>query len=88
MTHIARGPDGRTGYERMTGNTPDISEMLDFDIWDLVWYHQPGTDTSEPVRRLGRWLGVAHQIGSDMCYWVIPVSGIVLARYCSTRYSS
>jgi hypothetical protein len=64
----------------MTGNTPDISEMLDFDIWDLVWYHQPGTDTSEPVRRLGRWLGVAHQIGSDMCYWVIPVSGIVLAR--------
>ena len=80
MSHIARGPDGRTGYERMTGNTPDISEMLDFDIWDLVWYHQPGTDTSEPVRRLGRWLGVAHRIGSNMCYWVIPVSGIVLAR--------
>jgi hypothetical protein len=63
-----------------TGNAPDIPEMLDFDIWDLIWYHQPGTDTSEPVRRLGRWLGVAHQIGSDMCYWVIPVSGVVLAR--------
>jgi hypothetical protein len=64
----------------MTGNTPDISEMLDFDIWDLVWYHQPGTDTPEPVRRLGRWLGVAHRIGRDMCYWVIPVSGVVLSR--------
>ena len=61
MSHIARGPDGRTGYERMTDNTPNISEMLDFDIWDLVWYHQPGTDPSEPVRRLGRcWFGVAH----------------------------
>jgi hypothetical protein len=60
----------------MMGNTPDISEMLDFEIW----YHQPGTDTSEPVRRLGRWLGVAHRVGSDMCYWVIPVSGVVLAR--------
>jgi len=32
MSHIARGPDGCTGYERMTGNTPDISEMFDFDI--------------------------------------------------------
>jgi len=64
----------------MTSNTPDISEMLDFDIWDLGWYHQPGTDTSEPIRRLGSWLGVAHRIGRDMCNWVIPVSSVVLAR--------
>jgi len=82
MSHISREPDGCTGYERMTDNTPDISEMLDFDIWDLVWYHQPGTDTSEPVRRLERWLGVAHRIESNMCYWVGPVSGVVLA--CTT----
>jgi hypothetical protein len=88
MSHITRGPDGRTGYERMTGYTPDISEMLDFDIWNLIWYHQPGTDTSEPVRRLGRWLGIAHRIGSDMCYWVIPVSGVVLACITVQRIST
>jgi len=81
LSHIARGTDGCTGYKRMTGsNTPDISEMIDFDIWDLVWYHQPGTDTSEPVKRLGRWLGVARRTRSNMCYYVIPVSGVVLAH--------
>jgi hypothetical protein len=29
---------GRTGIERITRDTPDISEWLDFDIYDLVWF--------------------------------------------------
>jgi hypothetical protein len=29
---------GCTGYEEVTGNIPDISEFLDFNFWDLVWY--------------------------------------------------
>jgi hypothetical protein len=37
MSRIATGRDGRTGIERVTGETPDISEWLDFDIYDLVW---------------------------------------------------
>jgi hypothetical protein len=36
---MACGPDGRTGYEKITGNTPDISEWLDFDFYDMVWYY-------------------------------------------------
>ena len=35
---LPRGPNGRTGYEIITGKTPDISELLDFNFWDLVWY--------------------------------------------------
>jgi hypothetical protein len=35
---MARGPDGRTGVEEITGDTPDISEWLDFDFYNLVWY--------------------------------------------------
>ena len=27
-----------TGYEEVTCQTPDISEFLNFDFWDLVWY--------------------------------------------------
>ena len=39
----------------------DISEYLDFDWWDLVWYW----DTAHPNigqndRKLGRWAGVSH----------------------------
>ena len=65
----------------MTGKTPDISEFLDFNFYDLVLYH-PGVhpSISEENRVLGRWLGVSHQISSDMCYWVMGRDGIPAAK--------
>jgi hypothetical protein len=35
---ISHGEDGRSGHEEVTGNTPDISEWLDFEFYDLVWW--------------------------------------------------
>jgi hypothetical protein len=29
---------GRSGYEQVTGKTPNISELLDFEFYDLVWW--------------------------------------------------
>jgi hypothetical protein len=61
MSRIARGPDGRTGIEQITGDTPDISEWLDFDFYDLIWYWDaPHLAMIDENPRLGRWLGVAH----------------------------
>ena len=61
----------------ITGKTPDISEYLDFDFYDLVWYWRaPHPSMAENTRELARWMGVAHRVGSDMCYWLMPVSGI------------
>jgi hypothetical protein len=78
MSRIASSRDGRTGIERITGETPDISERLDFDIYDLVWvWDSPNAEVNP---RLARWLGVAHRIGSDLCYWVINDKGNVMAR--------
>jgi hypothetical protein len=78
MCRIASSRDGRTGIERITGDTPDISEWLDFDIYDLVWvWDNPNAEINP---RLARWLGVAHRIGSDLCYWVIDDKGNILAR--------
>ena len=77
---LPRGKDGRTGYEIVTGKTPDISELLDFNFWDLVWYwvkEHPGT--GDDARQLARWVGIAHRVGTDMCYWLMPVSGIPIA---------
>jgi hypothetical protein len=72
------GKSGRTGYEIITGDTPDISEWTDFSFYDWVWYwHTPG-DVANP--RLGRWLGVSHRIGSALCYWILPASGRVISR--------
>jgi hypothetical protein len=35
---MARGPDHRTGYEEITGQTPDISQWLDFEFYNHVWW--------------------------------------------------
>jgi hypothetical protein len=68
----------RTGYEIITGDTPDISEWVDFTFYDWVWYwHQPNNDENP---RLGRWIGVSHRVGSALCYWILSASGRVLAR--------
>ena len=68
----------RTGLERLTGDTPDISEWLDFDIYDQVWFRDSPGKEENP--RLGRWLGVSHRIGSALCYWVIDEKGTVYSR--------
>jgi hypothetical protein len=81
MSRIAREPSGRTGIEQVSGDMPDISEWLDFEFYDLVWYWDaPHLDMTEENPKLGRWLGVAHRVGSDMCYWIINENGNVLAR--------
>jgi hypothetical protein len=78
MSRMARGTERRTGVERLTGDTVDISEWLDFEFFDLVWYlHEPGADNNP---RLGRWIGISHRIGSDMCYWVLNEKGHTMSR--------
>ena len=76
---IPRGHDQRTGYELVTGKTPDISEYCDFDFYDLVWYWAGQVTGTNTGRKLARWLGVSHKVGSDMCYWIMPVSGTPIA---------
>ena len=78
---LARGPLQRSGLELISGQTPDISEWLDFDFYDRVWYwDQKKMDMSDEQARIGRWLGIAHRIGSDMTYWILTEAGNVIAR--------
>ena len=68
LTRIARRKDHRTGYEEVAGQTDEISEWIDFEFNDLVyWYDRSNKpDVSDNVRRLARWLGVSHRVGSNM----------------------
>ena len=80
MQYIPRGQHEWTGYEQITGRTPDISEFCDFDFYDLVWYwRHPHPGLTNHDRELARWIGVAHNIGSDMVYWLMPVNGTPIA---------
>jgi hypothetical protein len=36
---LPRGNNNRTGLEMVTGETPDISEWVDFEFYDRVWYY-------------------------------------------------
>ena len=83
QTLLARVVDQRPGIERVTGNTIDISEWLDFDFFDRVWYwDQKKMDMTGAQARLGQWLGIFHRVGSDMAYWIFTEPGKVFA--CST----
>ena len=78
LSRISRGHDGRTGMERITGDTVDISEWTDFEFYDLCWYWDTPNDWENP--NFGRWLGVSHRIGSSLCYWILNDIGTVLER--------
>ena len=64
--------------ERITGDTPDISEWIEFEFYDLCWFWDNQQDSSEP--KLGRWLGVSHRVGNASCYWIFSNKENVIAR--------
>ena len=73
----AGGLAGCTPIELVTGETVDISEYLDFGFYDRVWYY----DNAGLGERLhGRWLGVSHQIGSLMSYYILTHTVSVISR--------
>ena len=82
LTRMARGQDRHTGYDEVNGQTDEISEWLDFEFYDLIyWYDRSNkTDVSDDVRRLERWLGVSHRVRSNMCYWLITESGKLISK--------
>ncbi|MEL6803326.1 MAG: hypothetical protein AAFO91_05990, partial [Bacteroidota bacterium] len=75
---VRTSQDQRTGIERISGDTPDISEWTDFSFYDRVWAWDAPHSETNPV--LGRWLGVSHRIGSGLCYWVLKSNGTIMAR--------
>ena len=78
---ISRGDDGRPGLEEVMGHTIDISEWLDFEFYDLVWYwDERKANMADDPKKIGWWLRIAHCVGSDMTYWILTQSGKVIAR--------
>jgi hypothetical protein len=59
--------NGRTPYEKITGNTPDISELLEFEWYQPIWYYEP-SEFPHQNKLLGRWIGIAHRIGQALCF--------------------
>ena len=82
LSMTAQGPDGRTGHEQVTGETPDISDWLDFSFFDLVHYWKNDTmlDMTDDKKKFGYWIGVSHQVRKRLTYWILTASGKIIAN--------
>jgi hypothetical protein len=69
--------DGGVPMTKVTGETVDISPYLEFGFYDRVWYRD---NAGLGLQMPGRWLGVATNIGSMMCYHILQENGRVVAR--------
>jgi hypothetical protein len=72
--------EGRVPAELIEGNTPDISEYAQFDWYQPVWYVDPAVSFPTDNKKLGRWIGVAHDVGAPLTSWILPASGRPVAR--------
>ena len=72
----SRYAEGRTPIEIITGETPDISEYIDFCFYDWITYR---TNAGLGPLSIGRWLCVSHKIGQLMSYWVLTKAGHVIS---------
>jgi len=66
---------GQTPCEWLAGRTPDISEYIDISWYETIWYLDHDTDFPNDKRKLGKWLGIAHNVGQALCYYILPASG-------------
>ena len=74
--NMSKYAEGRTPLEIITGETPDISEYLDFDFYDWVLYR---SNAGLGEVEVAKWLGVSHRVGRLMSYWLLPESGIPIS---------
>ena len=60
-----------TPYQHRHGITPDISAYLQHTFWEPILYldHEEVWPTTK--ERAGRWVGIAHNIGDALTYWIL-----------------
>lgn len=77
---LAHGNNQRPGTERIMGQTIDISEWLvRLCLLRLGLVLGPTKDGRDGEQaQLGRWLGIAYRVGSDMTYWILTNAGRVM----------
>jgi len=65
--------------EVLLGHTPDISEFAHHFFFEWIWYHDSNS-FPEPRLCLGRWIGVASDVGQPMTYWILTENCMVIAH--------
>ena len=73
--------EGRTPFESVEGSTPDISAYCLFDWYEPVYYHTPTKGFPYQKLTLGRWIGVADDVCTDiLASYILTGTGEILIR--------
>src|SRR5688572_21909453 len=64
-------PDQMTPLQYKTGVTPDISVYLQFTFWQPILDLDHESNWPSSKERSGRWVGVAHNIGDALTFWIL-----------------
>src|SRR5687767_4121920 len=74
-------PNEMTPIQYQKGVTPDISAFLQFTFWQPILYLDHESHWPESKERSARWVGVAHNIGDALTFWILDdQSKYLLAR--------
>ena len=77
---------GRTPHERITVETSEITELVQFFLYVLVYYWSQHSFPDDKVC-LGLFLGIAQNVGFAICYYILrsqPKTGETKVLSCST----
>ncbi len=72
LNHLAiESLDWKTPIEVATGETPDNSNLLQFHQYQKVYYYDPKAAFPTPKEKIGRFVGVAENVGDTLTYKIL-----------------
>jgi hypothetical protein len=63
-----------TPFEHYTGHTPNIAVLCTYSFYDFCWFWDSEQGFPDQQRVLGQWLGISHDIGGPLTYFILPKS--------------
>ena len=72
LNHLAmKSLKWKTPIEVATGDTPDISNLLQFHWYQKILYHDPKSPYPNTKEKAGRFVGVAENVGDTLTYKIL-----------------
>ena len=64
----------------VTGNTADISELVEFGWYQWIYYSDATTSFPLPEEEFGKYLGPSENVGSKMSMCILKQNGKIVSR--------
>ena len=72
LNHLAVSKlNWKTPIEMATGETPDISNLLQFHWYEKVYYYDHSMSFPDSKEKLGRFVGIAEHVGDTLTYHIL-----------------